>query len=134
LGCHLAREKITPAARTAMAAVAAVPPNPDALTCAPPVDLRPYRIDSAGDLMSGNPRILNARPVAFLRQRVAVANSTRLDLHAHRAGVRLRNGALHQLKGSVGLCYLNRAHLGHGDQFEPIGWYSFLSVLRFTTG
>ena len=49
--------------------------------------------------MPGHARILQSRPMALLRQRIAVANAAGLHFDPHPAGAGLRNFTFNDFKG-----------------------------------
>src|SRR5262245_5190566 len=61
----LAGDEVSATARIAAPAVSAVPANSDPLARRPPGDVHADRVDYSGDLMSRNPRVLDARPGSF---------------------------------------------------------------------
>src|SRR6266567_592385 len=63
--------------------------------------------------MAGHARILQARPVAFLDQRVAVADATSLDFDSHPAGARLGDFTFNDFKRPVWSGDLRGTHLYH---------------------
>jgi hypothetical protein len=63
--------------------------------------------------MAGYARILQARPVAFLHQRIAVADAAGLDFNPHPPGGGLGNFAFNNLKRAVGPDDLRSTHLWH---------------------
>src|SRR5262249_39036866 len=63
----------------AVTAIAAEPADADALPGFPFRNLGSNSVDHSGDLMSGNPRIGNSRPVAFFCQRIAVTQAASLN-------------------------------------------------------
>jgi hypothetical protein len=67
----------------ALSAIAAVPPDPDPLARLPSSDVGADRVDHAGHLMAGNPRVLNTREKALFRHRIAVADAASLHLDSH---------------------------------------------------
>src|SRR5229473_4552126 len=79
--CVLAIAKISAAAGDASAVLAAVPANADALALFPAGDARTDVVNHAGDFVSGNAGILNAREESVLCDDVAVADAT--SLHAN---------------------------------------------------
>src|SRR6266446_6595989 len=65
--------------------------------------------------MAGHARILQARPVAFLDQRVAVADATSLDFDSHPAGSGLGNFTFNDFKSPAGTADLSGTHLLHNQ-------------------
>src|SRR4029450_3016621 len=96
-----------------MPAVSAMPTTSDPLAVGPAYDACADRINYSGDLMSRNSRVLNTRIGALFGKRVAVTDATRLDLDAHLPCGRLRDFALDQFKGAIGLGNLHNSHLRH---------------------
>jgi hypothetical protein len=90
-----------------------MPANADALAGLPSGDAGAHGVDHAHNLMSWNSRILHAGPVTFLGKRIAVADSTSLDLDSHRPGAGFRNVALDDLKRPVRAGNLNDSHFWH---------------------
>src|SRR5208282_315376 len=61
----------------------------------------------------GHARILQARPVSVLDQRIAVANATSLDFDSNPTGGRLGNFAFDNFKRSARMGDLRSSHLWH---------------------
>jgi hypothetical protein len=78
-----AGEKLAAAARVADSAMPSVPAHADPLSLFPRLHVGADLVDDAGHLVARNTRVLNARPVAFLQEHVAVADAAGLDLDAH---------------------------------------------------
>src|SRR5262249_24617950 len=110
---HLAVDEIAAPALLADEAVPAVPANADALAFLPVRDAGADRIDHAGNLVSRHARILQARPLPFLGEGVAVADPACFDSDAYRAAGRRRNLALHHLECCAGTRNLDDAHPRH---------------------
>src|SRR5579864_3131776 len=91
----------------------AMPAYTDALSYFPAGNSRADGIDHAGDFVSWNARVRDARPRTFLGVFIAVADAAGLHFDAHRTRNRFRNFAFHQLKRPLGVQDLNGAHLGH---------------------
>src|SRR6185312_5037460 len=79
------------AAIIAMAAIASVPADTDALAGFELRDASADRVNHTDDFMPWHARVLNARPVAFFRERITVANAAGLNFNAHPSGRRLGN-------------------------------------------
>ncbi len=75
--------EISATARIAAATVPTVPADAYALSRFPSDDARAHRVNDPGDLVPGNSRKLDAGKVSFHRERVAVADATRLNSHAY---------------------------------------------------
>src|SRR5207237_2273518 len=109
----LAQQEIAAPARVAATAVPAVPADAHAVADVPAGDAGAEGVDDPRHLVSGNARILNARPVAFLGQGITVADAGGLHADAHLAGIGLGYLALHDLVRAFGAHDLGRTHLGH---------------------
>jgi len=81
-----------------MAAMTAMPADAHALARFPLPSTRTHSIHDPDHFMAGHARILQARPVAFLHQRIAVADATGLDFDPHPAGARLGNFTFNDFK------------------------------------
>ncbi len=81
-----------------MSAMTAVPADSHALAGFPLRDTRAHGIHDPDHFMAGHARILQAGPVAFLDQRIAVADATGLDFDPHPAGARLGNFTFNDFK------------------------------------
>src|SRR5713101_1950647 len=68
--------------------------------------------------MAGHARILQAGPVAFLDQRIAVADATGLDFDSHPAGARLGNFTFDDFKWPAGTADLRGTHLLHNKVLD----------------
>lgn len=111
---HTADEAST-TARLAIPAIPAEPPDPHALPGLPRRHIRAGGVDDAGDLVPGHAWILNARPVTFLRDRVAMTKAARLHLDAYLTRPWLRDLSFDQLQRSTGSADLHRAHCWHRE-------------------
>jgi hypothetical protein len=107
--------KISTPALATRVVVTAVPAHSDTLPVLPPGDARSKFIDNAGDFMSGYPGILNARPGAIYRERVAVANPTGLHFDPNLPFTWLLHLALDDLKACAWLGNLRGLHLSDYD-------------------
>src|SRR5947208_16584928 len=94
----------------AITTVTAVPADPDALATFPWLHSLAHKVDSSDDFVSGHTRILNTGPLAFLDQRIAVTNTTRLNLVPHPARLRLGNISLDQPERSASTRDCNCPH------------------------
>ena len=77
----------------AIAAVPAMPTNPDALAILPWLHAFADSIDDSDYFMSRHTRILNPGPESFLYQRIAMTNAARFDFDSHPPWLRLGNVA-----------------------------------------
>src|SRR6266478_5881758 len=75
--------EISAPASNASAVLPAVPANADALAFFPARDASAHVINHSGDFVSGGAAILNAGPVTFFYEAVAVADATSLHANAH---------------------------------------------------
>src|SRR5205085_3237782 len=69
-----------------------------------------HGVNPPRDLVAGNPRILQPRPVALLNQQVAVANTTSFDFDPNLPASGFRHWALNDLEISAWLADLNNFH------------------------
>jgi len=69
----------------------AMPAHAHALARFPFRNTRTHGIHDPDHFMAGHTRISQARPVAFLDQRIAVADAAGLDFDPHPVGARLGN-------------------------------------------
>src|SRR4029453_9112841 len=76
-------EELAAPARVATPAIAAVPPDADALADAPPLDVVPDRVDPSDYLVPRHARQRHAGIGGGPGERVAVADPARLDRDAH---------------------------------------------------
>src|SRR5699024_153728 len=106
-----AADHVAAAARVAVAAVAAEPADPD-----PPAHLPRERVvadglDPAGDLVAGDPRVLDTRRAALDREGVGVADAAGLHPDQDLAGAGGGDVALHELEWPAGGSGLHRPRL-----------------------
>src|SRR6266542_1321414 len=116
----LAGDEVPSPAGIAASAVPAVPADPDAIPHGPAGNVAAERIDRSGDLVPGNARIGDARPVSFDRQEIAVADAARLDANPDLPGTGFGHFALDRLQGCSRPGNLDRTHLRH-ESSSPIG-------------
>src|SRR4029434_57717 len=74
--------------------MSAVPACADALPGLPRGDVFADCVDASGDFVTRDARILKPRPQTFFDKRIAVADATRIYLHANLSRSRLRDIAL----------------------------------------
>ena len=96
-------QEVAGAAGVAGGAVAAVPPDPDAVAGLPGGDALADGGDPAGDLVAGHAGELEAGEAAGGDEDVAVADAAGLDGDADLAGARRGGLTLDDLQGTVGL-------------------------------
>ena len=82
----------------------------DALPILPLGNTGTHFIDDAHDFVSWSAGILNARPQAFFRERVAMADATGLHLDSHVSRAGLRNFTLYDLEIRSRCRNLRRLH------------------------
>jgi len=111
----LTRNKVAAAARVAIAAVSAMPADADSLAWCPSNDACPDRVNNSGDLMSRDPRVLNARPGSFLCERITVANATSLNLDAHQTRSGFGDFTFNNFPRPIGTSDLHDTHLRHNS-------------------
>ena len=80
----------------------AVPTHADTLALLPLGNTVTDFVDDAGHFMTGNARILDPGPVAFLGERVAVADTTGLYFDAHFSETRTGDLTLDDVKRCPG--------------------------------
>src|SRR5262249_42709661 len=117
--------KISAPARDTRVVLTAVPAHAHALPLPPRGDTGAQLINDARDFVSRNAGILNAGPLAFLREHVAAAHATGLHLDAHFPCTRLWNLALDDLEIGSRLGNLRRLHHGcheSSGEFSTACW------------
>jgi hypothetical protein len=107
---ELAENKIAAAAGIALETVSAVPSYSDALAGLPLRNVGAECIDASCNLVTGHARILNARPVPFFHESIAVADSTSFNFDADLSASGLGSGTLDDFKICSGLTDLNGFH------------------------
>jgi hypothetical protein len=110
---ELAENEIAAAAGIAGETMAAVPSDSDALAGFPVSDIGADGVDAAGDFVSGNARILNVRPMAFLYERVAVADAAGFDFDPKLAAAGVRNVSFNEFQITAGFADLDSLHSRH---------------------
>ena len=98
LGGDATGDEITAPTGITVAAMSAMPADPDALSRGPSGHVCADRIDDAGDFVPGHARILDAGEEPFLCVHVTVADAAGLNLDSYRSDARLRNLALDELE------------------------------------
>src|SRR6185503_19638444 len=79
----------------------------------PVLHVRAYGVDSSRNFMSGNSWIFDARPKAFFREHIAVADATSFYLDANFSIARLRNVSLDDFERTFAFCHLHSLHACH---------------------
>jgi hypothetical protein len=87
-----------------------VPSNSDALARFPVGYVGAHGINAAGDFMSGNAWILEAGPMAFLYERIAVTDTAGFDFDPHLIAGGFGNVSFDELKITTGLADLDGFH------------------------
>jgi hypothetical protein len=97
-----AKDEVAAAAGIAIVAMAAVPTQTDPLAGLEHRNIRPNGVEGSGDLVAWYSGVLNARPLAQLGKRIAVANAAGLDTDSNMSRARFGELALDNLKISAG--------------------------------
>jgi hypothetical protein len=92
--------------------VASVPAEADALAGLEKGDVGANGVDDAGDLVAGGAGILDAGPMAFFGERVAMADAAGVDANADLARTGLGEFFFYELERTAGGGYL------HGTAFD----------------
>ena len=87
--------------------------NAHALARFPLRNTRAHGIHDPDHFMAGHARVLQARPMAFLDQRITVTDATGLDFDPHQAGIRPGNFSFNDFKRSLREGDLRGTHLWH---------------------
>src|ERR1700730_14100989 len=103
--------------------MSAMPSNADPLAFLPDSHARTKFIDNTSDFVSGDARVLDPRPTALFRKRVAVADSASLHANSDVTGGRVRNFSFNELEVRSGGTNLDCFHFGHGS--------SLIAALKF---
>jgi len=110
---ELAEHEIAAAAGIASETMASVPSDSDALAGFPVGNVSTDSVDAAGDLVSGNAWILDAGPMAFLYERVAVADAAGFDFNPDLAAAGLGNVSFDEFEITAGFTDLDSFHSRH---------------------
>ena len=114
-GLVFAEDEIAAAARRTVVAVASVPAEADALAGLEEGDVGADGVDDPGDFVAGGAGELDAGPVAFFGERVAVADAAGMNADTHVAGAGLGKFLFDELERTAGGGDL------HGTAFY--GWH-----------
>jgi len=117
----LAENEIAAAAGIASETMTAVPSDSDALAGFPIGNVRTDTVDAAGDFVSGNAWVLEAGPIAFLYERVAVADAAGLDLNPDLGATGLGNISFDEFEITAGFADLDSLHSRHGSFLMNLG-------------
>ena len=96
----------------------AMPTHADALPRLPVGDVSAHSVDAAGDFVSGNARILQARPLAFFHNCIAVANAAGFDFDTDLVAARLGDISFDEFKIAARLADLHSFHARHSSPHE----------------
>jgi hypothetical protein len=91
--------------------VAAVPADADSLPRLPSRNALTDGVDDSGDLMSWDPRVLDAWPQSLLGHGVAVADAARFDFDPHLPRAGRRDFTFHYFEWSIRANNLHSTHL-----------------------
>jgi hypothetical protein len=119
LGSDLAGHEVSAATGVAVPAMSSVPPDSDPLAAGPSRDAGADSIDDAGDLMSGDARVLHARPESLRREGVAVTNAARLHPDAYASWSGSRNLAFDHFEAALRPTHLHDTHVRHWSSRSP---------------
>jgi hypothetical protein len=106
----LAENEIAAAAGVASETMTAVPPDSGALAGFPVGNVGTDSVDAAGDFVSGNAWILEAGPMAFLYERIAVTDTAGFDFDPHLIAGGFGNVSFDEFKITTGLADLDGFH------------------------
>jgi len=109
----LAIHEIAAAAGVAGEIMTAVPSDARALAGFPVSDVGAYSVDATGDFVSGNTWILEAGPMAFLYERVAVTDTAGLDFDPDLLAGGFGNVSFDEFEITAGLADLDSFHFRH---------------------
>jgi hypothetical protein len=118
----LAENEIAAPAGIASETMAAVPSDADALAGFPVRNVGADSVDAAGNFMSRNAWILDAGPMAFFYERVAVADAAGLDFNPDLAAARLGNISFNEFESTAGFADLDSLHFRHSFFLRNWGW------------
>src|SRR5262249_10131911 len=112
LAGHAGKE-LTPAAVTAVSAIAPVPADADPLTRLPVSDSVADRINHPAHLMTGDAGVLKSWIISFLDERIAVADAASEDPDPDRSGARLGYRPINDFERSLWARHLSHTHRSH---------------------
>jgi hypothetical protein len=105
--------EIAAAAGVAGEAVAAVPSDAYALARLPVGNVSTNGVDAAGNFVSGNTWILDAGPMAFFYERIAVADAAGFDLNPDLVAGGVWDVSFDEFEVTAGFGNLNNFHFRH---------------------
>jgi hypothetical protein len=109
----LAVDEIAAAASIAGEIVATVPSHSYTLAGFPVGDVSTDGVDAAGNFVPRNARVLDAGPITFLDQRIAVADAAGFDFNADLVARGLGNISFDEFEVAAGFADLNCFHFRH---------------------
>jgi hypothetical protein len=107
----LAVNEVASAAGIAGEAMAAVPSDSHAMAGFPVGDVGADGVDAPGNFVAGNAWILNAGPMAFLYECVAVADAAGFDFNSDLIAGGFGDGSFYELEITAGFADLDSLHL-----------------------
>jgi hypothetical protein len=119
----LAINEIAAAAGVASEIMTSVPSDSYALARFPVGNIGAYSVDAAGNFVSGNARILDAGPIAFLYERVAVADATGFDFDPDMVAGGVGNVSFDEFEITAGLADLDSFHFRHNFFLMNLRWW-----------
>jgi hypothetical protein len=119
----LAVNEIAAAAGVASETMASVPSDPDALARFPVGDVGADGVDAACDFVSGNAWILEAGPMAFFDERVAVADAAGFDFNPDLSAAGFGNVPFDEFEITAGFADLDSLHFRHSSFLMNLGWW-----------
>jgi hypothetical protein len=120
----LAVNELAAAAGIAGEIMTSVPSDSDPLAGLPVAYVGADGVDATGDLMSGNARVLDARPMTLFYERIAVADPAGFDLNADLVSSRIGNISFDKFEITAGLADLDGFHFWHASslvKFRLVG-------------
>jgi hypothetical protein len=117
----LAENEIAAAAGIASETMTAVPPDSDAPAGFPVGNVSTDRVDAAGDFVSGNAWILEAGPMAFLYERVAVADAAGFDFNPDLGAAGLGDVSFDEFEITARFADLDSLHFRHSFFLMNLG-------------
>jgi hypothetical protein len=113
LQCHHATKEIAIAAGVALSAMTAVPAHAYALAGLPLCDAPAHSVHDADYFMARYSRVLEAGPLSFLYEGIAMADAAGLNFDPHPASGRLGDVTFDNFQSSAGSGYLSNTHFRH---------------------
>jgi hypothetical protein len=101
----------------------AVPSDTDALAGFPVGDVGADSVDAAGDFVSGNAWILESGPIAFLYERIAVADAAGFDFDPDLVASGFGDVSFDEFEITAGLADLDSFHFRHNFFLMNLRWW-----------